>query len=382
MAADWAETAQFLHAKRLTLNAASRDLFLDYVCRDLWFALHVLIKRGQGDWSPDTRPNEFPPFEATGDPRLTPWSLFQRWQAASQPARGTVERWRSVFLKLEEDFPASASAITPEEAQEWCNGLVGPGRGAETVNNVWISAARRVFGWGVKQRLLSRNPFKEVVKLTVPRSVRMREGKAFNSHEIKIILSAALSIANPKTKAQAAKRWVPWLCAYTGARSGEITQLRGLDVVQQDGVQAIKITPEAGTVKTRQALTVPLHEHLLAQGLLEFARANAPGPLFYNANKRETEATDLTNPSTPRSLSVRAELGKWIRGLGVSDPEVKPNHAWRHTFKQIGSRNNMREHILDAICGHAPAYLGRGYNTPTLGDKAEELKKFPRYDLT
>jgi hypothetical protein len=39
------------------------------------------------------------------------------------------------------------------------------------------------------------------------------------------------------------------------------------------------------------------------------------------------------------------------------------------------------EHILDAICGHTPAYEGRGYNTPTLADKAEELKKFPRYEL-
>jgi integrase len=382
MAADWAETSQFLHAKRITLNTASRDLFLDYVCRDLWHALHLLIKRGKGDWSEDPKPKQFPKYEAQGDPKLTPWSLFQRWQAASQPAPATVERWRSVFLKLEEDFPVSASAITPEEAQDWCNGLVGPGRNAETVNIVWIGAARRVFGWGHKQKLLSRNSFKEVVKLTVPRSVRMREGKAFNSHEIKVILSAALSITNPKTKAQAAKRWVPWLCAYTGARSGEITQLRGVDVAQQDGVQAIKITPEAGTVKTRQALTVPLHEHLLAQGFLEFAKANGPGPLFYNEKKREVKSTDPTNPSTPRSVRAREELSKWIRGLGVSDPEVKPLHAWRHTFKQTGSRNNMREHILDAICGHAPAYIGRGYNTPTLGDKAEELKKFPRYDLT
>jgi integrase len=382
MAADWAETSQFLHAKRTTLNATSKDLFLDYVCRDLWHALHVLIKRGTGDWSEDPRPKQFPKYEATGDPKLTPWSLFQRWQAASKPARGTVERWRSVFLKLEEDFPAGTSTITPEEAQDWCHGLAGPGRSPETVNNVWISAARRVFGWGYKQKLLSRNPFKEVVKLTVPRSVRMREGKAFNSNEIKTILSAVLAITNPKTKARAVRRWVPWLCAYTGARSGEISQLRGVDVVHQDGVRAIKITPEAGTVKARQARTVPLHEHLIAQGFLEFAQVNGPGPLFYNEGKQNHPKNgDPTNPSTPRSLSARAELGKWIRELGINDPEVKPNHAWRHTFKQIGSRNNMREHILDAICGHAPAYIGRGYNVPTLGDKAEELKKFPRYDL-
>jgi integrase len=382
MAADWAETSQFLHTKRLTLDPVSRDLFLDYVCRDLWFALQALIRRGKGDWTEDTYPRQFPRFEANGATGLTPWSLFQRWQAASQPAPGTVDRWRSVFLKLEEDFPASAAAITPEEAQDWCSGLVGTGRSAGTVNIVWIGAARRVFGWALRQKLIPRNPFKEVVKLTVPRKIRKREGKAFNSDEIKIILRAALSITDPKTKAQSARRWVPWLCAYTGARAGEITQLRSVDVLEQDSVPAIRITPEAGTVKTRQPLTVPLHRHLIDQGFLDFVKSSGSGPLFYNADKREPKVTDPTHPPTPRSVSAREALGKWIRGLGITDPEVKPLHAWRHAFKQIGSRNNMREHILDAICGHSPAYIGRGYNTPTLGDKAEELKKFPRYDLT
>jgi hypothetical protein len=41
----------------------------------------------------------------------------------------------------------------------------------------------------------------------------------------------------------------------------------------------------------------------------------------------------------------------------------------------------MREHIVDAICGHAPASVGRSYSTPTLADKAAELRKFPRYEF-
>ena len=40
----------------------------------------------------------------------------------------------------------------------------------------------------------------------------------------------------------------------------------------------------------------------------------------------------------------------------------------------------MREHI-DAICGHAPASVGRSYSTPTLADKAAELRNFPRYEF-
>jgi hypothetical protein len=79
-------------------------------------------------------------------------------------------------------------------------------------------------------------------------------------------------------------------------------------------------------------------------------------------------------------VKVRERLATWVRKLGVTDPNIRPNHAWRHTFKQIGHRY-IPERILDAITGHAPATVGRGYGAPTLADMAKALKKFPRYSL-
>jgi integrase len=61
----------------------------------------------------------------------------------------------------------------------------------------------------------------------------------------------------PKTSA--AKKWAPWLCAYTGARVGEIVQLRKKDVWREGKINVMRITPEAGTVKGRQLREVPLH---------------------------------------------------------------------------------------------------------------------------
>jgi hypothetical protein len=57
-------------------------------------------------------------------------------------------------------------------------------------------------------------------------------------------------------------------------------------VVQQKGIWVLKITPEAGTTKTGKPRTVPLHEHLIEQGLLEFVKAKAQGPLFYDRDSR------------------------------------------------------------------------------------------------
>jgi hypothetical protein len=78
-------------------------------------------------------------------------------------------------------------------------------------------------------------------------------------------------------------------------------------------------------------------------------------------------------------VKARERLAVWVRSLGVKDPELSPNHAWRHTFKAVGFRCGMSEKLLDAIVGHAPASVGRGYGEPTLVDKAQELRKFPRY---
>jgi integrase len=380
MVADRGETAQFLHTKQLTPDPGSRDMFLDYVCKDYFAALELLIRRAKGDYGADKHSDQFPAFERSTDPGLVPWALFTRWIEEAKPADATVDRWRCVFLKLKEDF-ASCAEITPEAALEWARGLINSDRSERTVRDVWVIAARTVFGWAKDQRLVAQNPFTEV-RIKVPRKNTTRETKAFTTEEARTILRAALAIAEPRTKMQAAKRWVPWLCAYTGARGGEIAQLRGVDCAQHDdGVWAIRITPAAGAVKMKKARTVPVHEHLIEQGFLKFAKASGKGPLFYNEHKEPAGPVDPTNPRKRRFVKAREHIADWVRDLGVNDPEVQPNHAWRHTFKQICERCGITEKMSDVITGHAPASVARGYGAPTLADKAAALKLFPRYTL-
>jgi integrase len=320
MAADWAETTQFLHTRHLTLEAPARDLFLDYVCRDLFIALDLLIRRAKGDYTEDTHPEQFPKFERAADPSVTPWSLFEQWVAEVKPRPATVDRWRGVFLKLTEDFPRhSAAMLTTEEVHEWLRGLIGPQRSALTVRDVWKVAGHTVFAWAVGQKLITRNPFAGV-RVTVPRATRTRDGKWFTPEEIKTILRAAIGISNPKAKTQAARRWLPWLCAYSGARSGEIAQLRGVDVDKVDGVDAIRITADAGTVKNRMTRSLPLHEHLLEQGFLEFVKSSGRGPLFYNESKRAPATADPTNPAKPLYVQVRRRCWRVGSEIGHNGP--------------------------------------------------------------
>src|SRR5262249_9486264 len=170
--------------------------------------------------------------------------------------------------------------------------------------------------------------------LTVSKRPKLRDTQAFTPEERSKILSAALAVKAFHKREDAARRWVPWLCAYTGARVGEIAQLRRADVIQRGGIHALKITPEAGTVKNAQARVVPLHEHLIWQGFLRFVEEHGDGPLFYKPRPRTTAAeTEPLKRKKAPAAQVRQRLAAWVRELGVTDQELWPNHAWRHTFK-------------------------------------------------
>jgi integrase len=76
-------------------------------------------------------------------------------------------------------------------------------------------------------------------------------------------------------------------------------------------------------------------------------------------------------------------LADWVRNeVEVKDTAIRPNHAWRHTFKRKAARAGIEAGIRDGICGHSPRAVADQYETPTVADMAVALKKFPRYDIS
>jgi hypothetical protein len=281
--AEQARVATFLASEGKALNAAAYALFVDAVSDNLLPAFMLLEKRANGDYSPDQTPDTFPAFNA-GPIRASGigcWEVFEAYVHAVKPAPTTVSRWRAVFLAMQQQFAeVGADGITEDAARAWIHGQITEERQASTVREVWLSASRTVFAWARVHKRIRQNPFKEV-KVDVPRKMQNREdGRSFTTEEARTILKASLAYAKPSTPTERARRWVPWLCAYSGARSGEITQLRGADIEDRDGVYVMKITPDAGTTKTRQARIVPLHEHLVAQGFIGMVKQVGKGVIF------------------------------------------------------------------------------------------------------
>ena len=150
--------------------------------------------------------------------------------------------------------------------------------------------------------------------------------KSFTDEEARSILQATLILmpgAELPTTA-AAKRWIPWLCAFTGGRVGEMAQLRKQDLRFENGYWIIHVSPEADTVKTNEARDVVLHRQIVLQGFPEFVSNSEDGYLFFRVGE------DNSIRGTKKGLTNR--LREFVRTI-VTDKNVDPNHGWRHRFK-------------------------------------------------
>src|ERR1700688_4435850 len=89
---DEAKVQTFLADKRLVLDAASRDLFVDCVVRDYVAAVALLARRARGDHGEDEHAKRLPKPGGMADPAVTPWSLFEQWITEAAPAVSTINR--------------------------------------------------------------------------------------------------------------------------------------------------------------------------------------------------------------------------------------------------------------------------------------------------
>jgi integrase len=170
--------------------------------------------------------------------------LFGAYNLDKQPKISTISRWRVVF---------TARWMPPGRLM----GQIG------TPSNGWIRSARRtrtVFGWAVRKRRVSANPF-EGCTVEVPRTSQTRETKKeFTEAEAQTILRASDALGNPTDPGgrQAVGALAVRLLGGTGRRAYQLTQLRVQDIQHRACGHVLRITPDAGTVKTGKARTVPI----------------------------------------------------------------------------------------------------------------------------
>jgi len=339
-------------------------------------------RRANGDYRPDPAAQRFPEWKPSGEPEanLTISELFALWErehlANGKPAktaadfRHKIDKLRS-FLKHDD-----AHRVTGPDVDRWCDHLRhDEGLAAKTVGEKYLAAVKAVFNLAVEKYRLPSNPVLKN-RVRVP-DVQLTRSRGFTDAEARAILQTAL--ADPETLGRRSEfnklaiRWVPWICAYTGARVGEAAQLRREDLLFEYGVPCLRITPESGTVKAGGYRVVPVHSHLIATGLLEFIQAKPSGPLFFSTG----------DDPLIRARSVGAKVGEWVRAVvGITDARVQPNHAWRHRFKTVCRDVGIDRDTRDAFQGHQDGTAASGYGEVTIKAMKLAMDTFPRVNLS
>jgi integrase len=313
-------------------------------------------------------------------PSVTLTGILAGWWKESQATGrkpSTHESYRNTLAGLITFLGHDdAKLVTPEDIVRFKDhrlASINPRNGkpisGKTVKDSDLAGLKTLFGWAVSNRKLTSDPATGItIKLGKPQKLR---GKGLTEEEAKAILQAALKV-DGAGRTDAARRWVPWLAAYTGARVGELAQLRKQDVAREGEHWVLLLTPEAGTIKTNEARKVVAHAHLIELGFPAFAEAAPAGHLFLKPSKSE----DVLGPLQ----GLKNRLSEFVRTV-VKDPNVAPLHGFRHRFKTVGMDAGVPSRILDAIQGHAARTAGDGYGDVTVKAMAMAMERVPRIVL-
>ncbi len=179
--------------------------------------------------------------------------------------------------------------------------------------------------------------------------------------------------------------WIPIISLFTGARVGEIAQLRCNDVKCIDGIWIFDIQKELDgntpkSLKNKSSVRpVPIHSTLEKIGFFEYWK------------KKKSETSDLLFPEI--SLDYRGQMGgrpsRFIRSyLGRIKLKVKGLgvHSFRHTWTDECRRRGVYDALSASILGHSKGTMTSRYGELIEGNleqrkDAIELLDFEGFDL-
>ncbi len=354
------------------------------LCASEYEALERVFERDEGFFG--GKPVH-PALQTVDEPEpAAPVDLMELWDryVARRKKEGSMQdngRRQVLAVKslIEVTKKRNANDLTKKDILHWQDQLLNT-IAPQTIAKVYLPTIRSLFRWAVTQDSMAFNPADEA-RQKAPKVVRNREA-GYTNVEAVHQLGASLGYrpklskhgeALENSKVTAAKRWVPLLCAFTGARIGELTQLRREDLRLENDQWIARITPEAGSVKTKQFRDVPLHPQLISLGFVDYIESIVSGPLFHMSPE------PARNHTHAKKMSNR--LRDWLHENNLVPEDVQPCHGWRHRFKTVGIELGISERVIDAIQGHAPRRSGDTYGDVTIKAKSDAIRLLPTFDL-
>jgi integrase len=249
-----------------------------------------------------------------------------------------------------------ATRVIPQDIVRFKEHLGGMGLAATTINR-YLSAIKSPLGWAKKNHKIATDPGAGIKYDSRSGTNRKVKRLGYTNDQARTILLAARREKKPS------RRWIPWVCAFTGCRLDEVAGRNACDIKRVGSTWVLDIPDGKNEGAARR---IPLHSKLIDEGFLDNYWRELPkdGPLF----------PDLKDGRYGRAGTATKNIGRWLRQvqketgiLLVEEPRFAPNHSWRHRFKsearRVGKdqRPIMSEETSDALTGHYEGKVSRDY---------------------
>ncbi|MDP2263558.1 MAG: tyrosine-type recombinase/integrase [Hydrogenophaga sp.] len=179
--------------------------------------------------------------------------------------------------------------------------------------------------------------------------------RAITADEMAQLFGTAIHTAYALPKVKQAGRdaayWIPLLGAFTGARLGELCQLRAVDVQTVGGIPALVLTDEGEGQRIKSAAghrTIPIHSELVRLGFLGYAAAMQQAgheSLWPHLPMRRDKPSDY--------------FGRWFKdfrtALDMGGTDQPSFHYFRHTVRPLMRQAGIDAMTRDKVTGHESA---------------------------
>lgn len=242
-----------------------------------------------------------------------------------------VREWRNIVASLPPAFKKRRENrnLTLRQAGERAKALNLPSLSLTTVNK-YLSAVSALFSWACEEGYASKNPCENLYHdLRKGRNRQRKRRPPFDSEKLNAILATPLFTGFHRDgkewepgncRADDWRFWIPLACLFTGARIGEIAQLRLDDVKSQSGLPYLLLKEdEEKNQKTKSGANrpAPIHSKLVEIGFLRFVE-----------RQRSRAASDGDDRLFPELVAnKRGQIG-WT-----------PSRFWRTYLTRIGVKN-------------------------------------------
>ena len=236
----------------------------------------------------------------------------------------------------------------------------------------YLSSFKGVFTVAVQSILLDETAMDKVAVGSKIESTR----QSYSVDQVTLILSRA--------QTETDDIFLPLLSqAYSGCRVSEIADCSTRDFNFVKNGDPEKVIPgkwflfigednrEPGcTTKGHKSRYMPLHPEIVKRLIPYMERVVAEhghGPLFRHVRP---------DKDGRRSTYIARKIDDWMDGV-IKDPNLAPNHSFRHYLKSQLLDRDVPERISDAITGHKTPGIGRKYEHVEMAKKFEAVSKLP-----